>query len=573
MKKILVIDDEELIRDLILEMLTESNYQCMSVTNGVEGIVTVQEYFPDLIICDINMPEMNGYEVIQKLQENPAIANIPFIFLSGNTSSDDIRKGMNVGADDYLLKPFKKEELLLAIESRLNKREKLELYHKAEFKNFKEKLSKDIHYDVLTGLPKLSILPQLFKEIMKRNVNGRGIGVLILSIDRFEFFREAFGRTAIKAIVKVFVERLQSIFSEEYMLFSEGMNKFVIIVYNLLNKEMLEDIAQRILDELKITLKYENYELNINSSIGYGFNKLLDKNDFKNTLEEAEIALYNIQNDGGNECQMYHPDMKKKACALVEIESDLFHAQKNEELRVFYQPQVDIHTGKIIGMEALIRWVHPTIGVISPLQFIPIAEENGLILDIGKWVLTEACQKMKEWSEVNPSLRLAVNISVKQFQSGRLCEEIRDILKKTGVLFDSLELEVTESIFIKDVDFTIQQMKDLDQSKVRIAIDDFGTGYSSLSYLKKFPLHTLKIDRSFVNDITKSVASKEIVVAIIEMAKTLHLEVLAEGVETEQQLQCLKDLGVNKYQGYFFSKPLPEEEFLKLLEKQQKEEK
>jgi len=281
-------------------------------------------------------------------------------------------------------------------------------------------------------------------------------------------------------------------------------------------------------------------------------------------LDQAETAMYYASDRGGRGYCFYQPEMHQRALDRATLEGHLRHALKRGELMLFYQPQVEIGTGKIKGMEALIRWKHPEMGFVSPAQFIPVAEESGLILDIGRWVLETACRQCKPRLE-NHSLRIAVNLSGNQFQGGDLAGQIKNLLQETAFPPECLELEITESLLMKNVESTLKQLKEFKAMGITLAIDDFGTGYSSLAYLKQFPVDVLKIDRLFVREVATNPADAEIASTIIKMAHQLKLKVLAEGVETQDQLDTLHRLGCEEFQGFLFSRPVPMSDFEKLL--------
>jgi EAL domain-containing protein (putative c-di-GMP-specific phosphodiesterase class I) len=282
-------------------------------------------------------------------------------------------------------------------------------------------------------------------------------------------------------------------------------------------------------------------------------------------LKNADTAMFRVKKEGKNNYRFFTEEMKDNLSRKLLIEQYLRKALEYDELTIHYQPKVAIQTGQIVGMEALVRWEHPILGIISPVEFIPVAEDTGLILPIGEWVLRTACKQNRIWQKGGyPHLRVAVNLSSIQFQDEQLVEKIRHILAETTLDSADLELEITESIAIKNAEQVVHKLHELKQIGIKISIDDFGTGYSSLSYLKKFPIDTLKIDKAFIDDITVNVSIPR---AIIAMAQSLHLHVTAEGVETSEQMSILHELGCDDMQGYFYSKPLPAEAFEQLLKR------
>ena len=397
MKKILVIEDEQIIRENILKLLKAEGFDVTGAENGTQGLKAAVSNLPDVIICDVMMPELDGYGVLMALRSNPVTATLPFVFLTGKAERSEMRQGMELGADDYLTKPFTKAELVGAISSRLKKQE---------------------------------------------------------------------------AVAKQY-----------------------------------------------------------------------------NTLRSQSSAL--IQ-DGADK--------------LEQIKTSLCGALEREEFQVYYQPQVNVQTGKIMSAEALIRWLHPEKGLIPPAQFIPSAEATGFIVELGEWVLQTACRQMQVWQNAGFSgLRVAVNLSARQFYQPDLSSRVAQILAEIGWEPSSLELELTESFMVEDAPSAIATLQQLKSLGVSISIDDFGTGYSSLSYLAQYPFDTLKIDRCFISNITHGCTNAAIVKAIIEMAHSLCLEVVAEGVETEAEKDFLWRYKCDTMQGYFFSPPLPAADFKQLL--------
>lgn len=399
MKKILVIDDDHVIRHHILKILKAERFEVVGAENGMQGLSLAMSHLPDVILCDVLMPELNGYGVLMALRANPATATVPFVFLTGKNDRAEMRQGMELGADDYLTKPFTKAELVGAIAIRLKKQE-------------------------------------AFAEL-----------------------------------------------------------------YNTLQIQSNEFIIQQNADE-----------------------------------------------------------------KLAQLKTSLYNALKRKEFLVYYQPQISMNTGKIVGAEALVRWQHHEKGLIPPTEFIPVAEKTGFIIPLGEWILQTACQQLQAWKNDGFSgLRMAVNLSPRQFHQPDLSSRVAQILEKIGLEPSSLELELTESLMVEDVKSAIATLTQLKNLGVSISIDDFGTGYSSLSYLTQYPFDALKIDRSFVRNITDGCRNAAIVKAIIEMAHSLHLEVIAEGVETETEKDFLWRSECDVMQGYLFSPPLSAADFEKLL--------
>lgn len=324
-------------------------------------------------------------------------------------------------------------------------------------------------------------------------------------------------------------------------------------------------VAQEIIEVIKPPFIFNNQELHITASVGISLYPY-DGEDAETLLKNADTALNRVKEQGKNNYQLYTPTMNSEAFGRMILENNMLKALEREEFIIHYQAQVDLRSGRIIGVEALVRWQHPDLGLIPPADFIPMAEENGLIVPIGEWVLRTACVQNKIWQEAGlPPLRVAVNLSARQFQQVQLSEIIEQTLNQTRLDSRYLELEITESIAMQNADFTIRTLREFRDMGVHVAIDDFGTGYSSLSYLRKFPIDSLKIDRSFIRDIIMHPNDAAIITAVIMLAHSLKVKVTAEGVETQEQLDFLKKQNCDKMQGYLFSRPVPAKEFEELI--------
>ncbi|MDI3547347.1 MAG: hypothetical protein PWR10_999 [Halanaerobiales bacterium] len=435
-----------------------------------------------------------------------------------------------------------------------------------ERKQAEEMLWQQVYHDALTGLPNRMLFNDRFTQALAHAYRNRQkLAVLFLDLDRFKNINDTQGYNVGDQLLQGVAERLTDLVREDDTVARMGGDEFILLLPEIAQAENATKIAKKILEAFKQPLMIGGHEFYITSSIGIVFYPN-DGEDAETLLKNADIAMYRAKEQGGNNYQLYDPMMNVKASERLVLENSLRYALEREEFVVYYQPQVSISTGKIIGMEALIRWQHPEWGLLSPAEFIPLAEETGLIIPIGEWVLRTACAQNKAWQEAGyPPVHVAVNLSARQFQQQNLVETVTRVLKETGLEPHYLELEITESIAMQNADFTIVMLRHLEEMGIHISIDDFGTGYSSLSYLKHFPLDTLKIDQSFVRDLTIDPNNKAIVIAIIAMAHSLKFKVIAEGVETQEQLAFLKQQQCDGIQGYLFSKPLPAEAFEKIL--------
>lgn len=566
MTKILVIEDEAQLRSNTLQILEFEDFHTLEAENGLVGVQLAQEQVPDLILCDVMMPELDGYDVLARLRQNPTTANIPFIFTTAKASKADLRRGMELGADDYLAKPFTADELMGAISTRLEKQANIVQHYTDEIKQVEEKLNHLIHYDSLTNLPNQLLLRERLNPLLiQADFNKRLVPILLLSLAQFNQVNSTLGYRVGDLLLKAVAERLITCLGKNHTVTRLQADQFTIILAPIEQKQEAVNVAQTILDNLSRPFILDGYEVFITTNIGIALYPFDGKN-INNLISNANIAMCFAKKQEGNNYQFYTRDMNAQFSNQLVLDASLHYAVERSEFQVYYQPQIDLRTGQIIGAEALLRWQHPERGLVSPAEFIPIAEENGLIIPIGEWVLMTACRQTKVWQASGfPHLRIAVNLSGYHFSQQNLIKRLVYILNETSLDFKYLELELTESILIKHPEATIVKLNELQALGIQISIDDFGTGYSSLNYLKQFSFNTLKIDQSFVRNIMDDLKNTAITEAIIQMARNLNLKVIAEGVETEAELSFLYQRQCDEVQGYLFSRPVPAKEFEKLL--------
>lgn len=560
MKKILVIEDEEFVRENILELLDAEELIGIGAVNGYQGIDLAKVEKPDLIICDVMMPGLDGYSVLKTLRQETDCATTPFIFLTAKAAKADFRQGMELGADDYLTKPFTRTELLGAIASRFKKQQQ---YH-SELEQAKAQLNYLMHYDSLTNLPNQLALREQFQQI-KLTHDQQLMTIMCVGLDRFHQINDDLGHSIGDRVLQAVAQRLVNCVSSEDYVTRLGSSQFAIILPTTPHKKDAVLVAQTLLEQFSQTFAIDEQEIFVTASIGMALYPR-DGRDIEQLLNQANKAMFQAKQQGGNCHQFYSIALSQGTSDRMALKTSLRYALERDELQVYYQPQVNLETGKIIGAEALLRWEHPERGLVSPGRFIPLAEETGLILPIGEWVLKMACQQTRHWQKAGyPHLKIAVNLSGRQFQQLDLRHRLVKIFTETGLRPEYLELELTESMLVENTDVAIRRLQALKALGVEIAIDDFGTGYSSLSYLQQFPFDTLKIDRCFIRNIQDNPSQLAITQAIIEMANTLNLKLVAEGVETEAELSFVVQHHCQMMQGYFFSKPLPAKAFESLL--------
>ena len=438
-----------------------------------------------------------------------------------------------------------------------------------EHKYLEQQLLHQATHDNLTGLPNRALLMDRLKQALTlaKRFNLQ-VAILLLDLDSFKEINDTLGHKAGDLVLKCQAQKISDFIRENDTVARLGGDEFVVILASQANEKDFIGVLSNFVELFLKPCKIEDHELIVTASIGVSIYPR-DGEDADTLLKSADAALYHAKELGGSRFQFYMEEFNKQILLRAELKAALNQALKKNEFFLHYQPLIDLKSNKTIGMEALLRWHHPTMGEIPPLTFISIAEESGLIVPIGEWVLKTACAQAKAWhqSSTIPRLKISVNISVKQFRQKNFVQVIHNILEETQLEPEYLELEITESLILRNITDVITKMSELKALGVRFAIDDFGTGYSSLSYLKHFPFDTIKIDKTFMDNITTDSNNACIVEAIIAMTQNMHIDVLAEGVESEEQVDYLREHHINQVQGYYFSKPLNEKAFLTFLNK------
>jgi len=582
MLKILCIDDEDLLREDLVEILKAQGYQVLEARDGVEGIAVIVEHHPDLVICDVTMPGKTGLEVLRDLRrDHPQLSDIPFVFLTALASNESRIEGKRLGSDEYLTKPVDYELLMVTVEMQLEKaaqiatRKDVETIRLEEIlKKTNDKINHLESHDPLTGL----ISRPEFLKILKAYSDGERIEsqelvILVVEIDGLADVNDVLGYANTNKILGVVANRLRKSVHEfiksktlprpKNVLSRIGDNKFAVLLG--CPEFEAKSLAKNILESLSATMDIVDTDLFVSVNIGMSKNSG-EETDCHNLLKYAGVACDKAKTEGPNTLCVYDTSWSEHIEKAEMLGRDLRKALKNKEFELYYQPRIDVRSGRPVGAEALIRWVHPKLGYISPAEFIPLAEATGLIIPIGEWVLREACFQLKAWqSEYGFDLDVAVNLSPAQFSQGDLFETVANTLKESGLAARNLELEITENVLVDDSENTLKTLHSIHSLGIDIAIDDFGTGYSSLSYLKRFPANTIKIDLSFVQNILTDPQDAAISGAIIEMGHAHNMAVVAEGIEMQEQADYLKLLGCDQFQGYWFSRPLPASEFVAFI--------
>ncbi len=565
---ILVADDEAPIRDNITRMLRIEGYKVLTATNGREALALAREHLPDLIIADSMMPEMDGAALLQALRDAPLTASLPFVFLTARAEQSDIRAGMNLGADDYVTKPFMRNELLGTVRTRLQRasgeRRKLE--------QLAQQARRLTYFDALTGLPNRTLLKERLQQALTVSSRSGCCGALLfIDLDHFKNLNDTLGHDQGDRLLLQVAQRLLRSGRETNTVAHLGGDKFAVLLEDLsMNLQEASAQAGFVGEKIRILLS-DPYRLDERSyvstpSIGI---TLFDhgKGACETLLQQAELAMYQSKSAGRNALSFFDSKLQALVSARVAMEEDLRQALQEDQFVLHYQPQVSHDV--VIGAEALVRWQHPQRGMVSPAEFIPVAEESGLILPLGLWVLETACRQLAAWAsrpEMAP-LTIAVNVSAHQFHQSDFVDQVLAVLVRTGANPQRLKLELTESMLVTNIEDVIAKMSALKATGISFSLDDFGTGYSSLAYLTRLPLAQLKIDRSFVMNIEGSDNAAVICAAIVSLAHSLKLKVVAEGVETEAQLYFLNTVHrCDVIQGYLHSRPLPLGDFEAFVE-------
>jgi len=550
---IMMVDDDSITMEVVQTFLEDAGYQrFVLIDDSRQAFNSILEHRPDILLLDLIMPHVTGFEILKTVRSHPQLMYLPVIILTSSSEAETKLQALDDGATDFLAKPVDPSELALRMRNTL------------AAKAYQDQLA---YYDPLTNLPNRRLFMDRLQWSMEQtDRNNKHLVVLHIMLNQFKRIYDTFGPRAGEQVIVQVAARIRGCIRsadvvgradeiDSRMLYRLGGNEFCVLCTEVSGTEVSAVIAKRILEAMQHPFDAEGTEVQMPTSIGIaGYPG--DAEDIASLTQRAVIACAQAGEKGESHLEFYSRSMNILSLQRIQMEADLRHAIKNNELMLYYQPQIDIKSNHVTGFEALIRWQKPDGKMIFPDQFIPLAEESGLIIPIGEWVLERACSQLAHWQTQGNWVSVAVNLSAKQFYDGGLVDTVSRIIAETGIDPSYLTLELTESLLMDDATLAVDTLGNLMALQLKISLDDFGTGYSSLSYLKSFPLNELKIDRSFITELSTNQKDQALVSAIVYLAHEFGLLVVAEGVEDESQLAFLSSIGCDQYQGYLFGKPM-----------------
>ncbi|HEV7746637.1 MAG TPA: EAL domain-containing protein [Pyrinomonadaceae bacterium] len=562
---LLIIDDDEQIRSLLYSILA-GEYDCTLVSSAEAALSLLKNIKFDLVISDINMGGISGLDLVPfVLQQSPETV---VVMVSGQHRIDAAIQAMRAGAFDYLTKPFDIQHVEAAMQRALAHHRLLEekKYYQDSLQELLSCRTAEVeqlaYFDSLTDLPNRLLFEDRLTQALKHaRQDNQPVGNVLMRIDRFKEITDTLGPATGNRLLREIAWRVRKASHQRGTAARFEGDNFASLITDIHSSEDVLEVLKDLIESLRVPFVLDDHRLHVTASIGVSLFPV-DGETSEELLKNAGIALFRAESVGGDNYQFYQAEMNARALELLKMEGDLRRAIEADELRLYYQPQVDLRTHQIVGVEALVRWQHPELGLLQPSRFIPLAEDTGLIAPLGEWGLREACRQLVLWQQDGlDALRISVNVSPCQFQQKNFVETVAQILLEAEIDPAKLQLEITETSLMNSADEVITRLTELKQMGLMIAIDDFGVGYSSLGYLKRLPIDMLKIDRSFVNDATTDPDDAALIMAIITLAHNLRLKVMAEGVETNDQVRFLGLLRCDEAQGYLFGKAEPGEFF------------
>jgi len=545
--KLLVVDDNPQNRDLLLRRLTGSGYRVEVAEDGAQALAKINQAHYDLVLLDQVMPGMSGLDLLRLLRATHSPSELPVIMVSALSNSEDIVDAFDLGANDYVVKPIDLRVMDARIQTQL-------LRSRADREN---RL-----LDPLTGLGnRIMFLRQLEQALVRHNPR-ESLAVLLLDLDGFQNLNDNLGHQAGDQVLVEAAARFRRIITESAIhpsctLGRVGSDEFSFLL-EATPAEQAEALAKTLLSSLSRPFSLGDSQVSISACAGIA-RCANPQTIATELLRDARVAMFEARREGRSRCQTFDPELRQHAHIRMAMAIDLYQALERNQMEVFYQPIVDLRTRCVVGFEALLRWRHPQYGLIQPLEFIPVAENTGLIIPLGNWILRQAATQLKTWQTKFPRtapLLMNVNVSVKQLAGTQLSKAVENVLAETGIAPETLNLEITESALIPELDSVQKILSGLRALHVGLKLDDFGTGYSSLSCLRTLRFDSLKIDRSFIQRLNMDPESCSIVETILNLARGLRMTVVAEGIQNEEQRATLLRLGCETGQGFLFSKPV-----------------
>lgn len=567
--RILVVDDNKAHLLSTSVLLKEFDAEVITAENGEQALKHFDSQ-PNiaLVLLDVQMPGMDGFEVAAEVRKNENNLGIPIIFVTGNDDSGAIENAYLTGAVDYITKPIVKNVLISKVRVfldlwllRSGLQQEVDQRRKAE-----ARIEHLATHDSLTGLlNRRGLQEELEKMVYSYKRQREESAIIYIDLDGFKNINDRFGHEAGDSLLTLMADNFRQCVRRSDALARIGGDEFIVVVHHIEDSGFLVTLMEKLMSAATAPVEYDGILASVSASIGVALypehGETVDS-----LLRHADQAMYQAKNEGKNTFRFFSEEMDKKAQRLSQVQQNLRKALPQNELSVFYQPIVDVQTGKTVSAEALMRWYSDALGQVFPDEFIPAAEHAGLIPDLGCWILDNAANQVAQWNQMGEfSMRVAVNVSSIQFRNEKLSDTLTQCIDQLSLPKNTLELEITEGLLLDDAPEVTNYLNEIQSLGVNVAIDDFGTGFSALSYLKKYPLNKVKIDRSFITDLPGDEGDVVLVQAIIGMAHGLGLKVVAEGVETREQWDFLKQVNCDMAQGYYFGRPMTAEDMQERL--------
>lgn len=574
-KRILFVDDQSMLRMLADKSLTAAGFDVITAENGFVALRLFDERDIDMVLLDVIMPDIDGYHVCEKIRAHRKGREIPVLMMTGLEDMESIKTAFDIGATDFVTKPINWMLLTYRMQFILRAGTAFSDLNVAmkEQQSAEEKINYLAHYDPVTDLPNQTYFREFYKkEHDVALLTKRPMAILFIDFNNLKKINDSLGHSLGDMFLnKVALLLRQSMLTRDDgtdrgLIARFGSNEFTYLLSEFDSLEEVKTLAQELLEKFEAPILLDDHEVYPSASIGIALYP--DHGEVLSVLlKNADVAMHSSRSSNMNAYMFYDESMNATSADTLSLESDLRKAIENEEFEAYYQPKLSLKSGTILGFELLIRWNHPKFGLVSPVDFIPLAEEVGLIIPMGYWLIDQACKQLLLLNQRYPDVNIAINLSAVQLQDEGIIAKIKQILGAYDIRSSNVEFELTESVLMDNKVDTISKLNELADLGVSISVDDFGTGYSSLSYLKQLPVNTLKIDRSFIKDLYQDDDDKAITKAIIAMSHNLNLKVVAEGVEDQFQRDFLTEHGCDLIQGYLISKPVPKSEVEPLLQR------